>query len=110
MVYSMSTPAWKKRQNQNKHLVAKQKRAHQKMFEVDPNYKKEFKPLKWNVAPIRETQHVPSVSTMRGNTAKVESKQYTGDYVVGIATMHKSNLVPVCRDDNPEHYSTMRRN
>jgi hypothetical protein len=34
---------------------------------------------------------------------------YTGDYIIGIATMHKSNLVPVGRGDNPVDYATMRR-
>jgi hypothetical protein len=41
---------------------------------------------------------------------KLEVKHYTGDYMIGIATMHKSNLVPVGRDTNPTDYSTMRRN
>ena len=105
----MSTPKWKKKQNQNKHLIAKQKRKYDEMFKPDPNYKETWKPLKWGVE-TRTTRHIPSLTSTQGNTAKVESKQYTGDYIVGIATMHKSNLVPVCRDDNPEHYSTMRRN
>ena len=34
---------------------------------------------------------------------------YSGDYMIGIATMHKSNLVPVGRGDNPKDYATMRR-
>ncbi len=41
---------------------------------------------------------------------KPERQEYSGDYVVGIATMHKSNLVPVGKEDNPKDYSTMRRN
>ena len=42
--------------------------------------------------------------------SKPERPEYTGDYIVGIATMHKANSVPVGRDDNPKDYSTMRRN
>jgi len=34
-----------------------------------------------------------SPTTARGN--KKESPKYTGDYVIGIATLHKSNAVPV---------------
>lgn len=41
---------------------------------------------------------------------KKERQVYTGDYIVGIATMHKSNLVPVTRDQDPVEYATMRRN
>ena len=37
--------------------------------------------------------------SVRGGT-KTESQKYTGDYVIGIATMHKSNAVPVT---NPKH-------
>ena len=31
-------------------------------------------------------------------------------FIQGIATMHKSNLVPVTREGNPKDYATMRRN
>ena len=44
------------------------------------------------------------------DTFKREVQKYTGDKVLGIATMHKSNLVPVGKGDDPKHYSTMRRN
>ena len=37
--------------------------------------------------------------SIRGGT-KTEPKKYTGDFVIGIATMHKSNAVPVT---NPKH-------
>ena len=45
-----------------------------------------------------------------GNTTKKESNTYTGDFIVGIATMHKSNFVPVTRDQDGADYATMRRN
>ena len=106
----MSTPAWKKRMNIQKQAVAKQKRDYDKLFASDPNYKPEKKVLQWNPTSPRETQYVPSLMSNKGNTNKVEPRKYTGDYIVGIATMHKSNLVPVCKDDNPKNYATMRRN
>ena len=59
---------------------------------------------------VRETQKYPSLVTSSGSTAKVEANQYTGDYFIGIATMHKSNLVPVGRGDDAKSYATMRRN
>ena len=66
---------------------------------------------------VRETKYYPSLSTKsvagelpRSDTPKKETKQYTGDYIIGIATMHKSNMVPVGRGDDPKDYSTMRRN
>ena len=53
----------------------------------------------------------PSLSTPAISVGglKKEPMVYEGDYVVGIATLHKSNLVPVGRDDNPVDYATMRR-
>jgi len=44
-----------------------------------------------------------------GNTNKKEGNTYTGDFIVGIATMHKSNFVPVTRNQKGEDYATMRR-
>jgi len=55
--------------------------------------------LNWN-PPIRSTREVPSLSNGIGNTVRVEPKQYTGERkLLGIATMHKSNLVPVFDDE-----------
>ena len=76
--------------------------------------KREFKtyePPKTN-SRRDSTKEYPSLSTdsIPGPAARTESPKYSGDYIVGIATMHKSNLVPVGRGDDPENYSTMRRN
>lgn len=60
---------------------------------------------------VRETVHIPSLNSTEvgGVATKKETPKYSGEYLVGIATMHKSNLVPVGRDDSPVNYSTMRR-
>ncbi len=44
--------------------------------------------------------------TAVANTPKV----YTGDKIVGIATMHKSNLVPIFNDEAAKDVAQMRRN
>lgn len=62
---------------------------------------------------VRVPEHIPSyeVLTVNANaTAKAATKEYSGDYVTGLATLHKSNIVPVGKDDNPIDYATMRRN
>ena len=53
----------------------------------------------------------PSVDTGCGGVcAKRESQKYTGDLIVGIATMHKSNAVPVMRGTTQaEDIARMRR-
>jgi len=45
-----------------------------------------------------------------GPAAKKESKQYTGNKMVGIGTLHKSNAVPVFSDQEAKEIATMRRN
>jgi len=51
----------------------------------------------------------PSLSTNTGNTYRNESMQYTGTLVRGIATMHKSNAVPVIDEQQMQEISRMRR-
>ena len=46
-----------------------------------------------------------------GNCSKKETQKYTGDKLLGIATMHKSNAVPVTKDsDMAKDTARMRRN
>jgi hypothetical protein len=52
--------------------------------------------------------HIPSRVTAGGSTASV-TKTYTGDKIIGIATMHKSNAVPVFSDEQAVEISRMRR-
>jgi hypothetical protein len=56
----------------------------------------------------RGTSHIPSRVTEGGSTAPVV-KVYTGTKVKGIATMHKSNAVPVFSDEEAVEISRMRR-
>ena len=58
---------------------------------------------------VRETVRFPSLSSQGGTATKKDSPVYSGDYLVGIATMHKSNMVAVGKGDCPISYSTMRR-
>ena len=43
------------------------------------------------------------------DTFKKETQKYTGDKVLGIATMHKSNAVPVFSDEQAVDVAKMRR-
>ena len=54
------------------------------------------------------THHIPSVNT-GGNATLAAPKVYTGTKVKGIATMHKSNAVPVFSDEEAVEISRMRR-
>lgn len=57
--------------------------------------------------PSRLSKELPS--ELKNATARPDGNSYSGTYIQGIAQMHKSNAVPVGKDDNPEDYATMRR-
>ena len=50
-----------------------------------------------------------SLDTNLAYTEKRESMKYTGTLVKGIATMHKSNAVPVINEEQMQDISRMRR-
>lgn len=68
--------------------------------------KKTYKP---NIPEYRTNKHYPSVDSGVGNATKAAPKVYTGTKVKGIATMHKSNAVPVFSDEEAVEISKMRR-
>jgi len=55
------------------------------------------------------TAHIKSLGTNSGVATLSPAKVYTGDKVKGIATMHKSNAVPVFSDEQAVDISRMRR-
>ena len=59
--------------------------------------------------PGRSTAYIPSRGDNTGNATLAPTKVYTGTKVKGIATMHKSNAVPVFSDEEAIEISKMRR-
>jgi hypothetical protein len=57
----------------------------------------------------RSTSHIKSLGQDSGVAALAKPKVYTGTKVKGIATMHKSNAVPVFSDEEAVDISKMRR-
>lgn len=52
---------------------------------------------------------LPSVGKSVDVATKPEANVYTGNKLVGIATMHKSNIVPIFNTDAAEDVAKMRR-
>jgi hypothetical protein len=100
----MSTPAYKKRQREEAQRKAKVKRDYERELASFKAKRKDKEFVEYKPAETyrRETPSIPSVGSLVGNgtTPRSERKQYTGDLIIGIATMHKSNAVPVMRDTN----------
>jgi hypothetical protein len=55
------------------------------------------------------TRHIPSLNSGAGVATLAPAKVYTGTKVKGIATMHKSNAVPVFSDEEAIDIARMRR-
>ena len=76
-----------------------------------PNYRvQESKEHKEKYPSLMEQQIKNGTFTQGGNTcAKKELYKYTGTLVKGIATMHKSNAVPVINQQEATDIARMRR-
>jgi hypothetical protein len=57
----------------------------------------------------RETPKIPSLNSGYHDCSKKQSPVYTGTLVKGIATMHKSNAIPIFSDEQAVEVATMRR-
>jgi hypothetical protein len=112
----MSTPAYKKRQRLEAQAEAKRKREFEKKYglftkPVKSKNVKDFTPYEPKEAYRRETPEYPSCSNnIAGFAPKKESPKYTGTLIKGIATMHKSNAVPIISKQEATDISQMRRN
>ena len=100
-------PGWQKAQAEHNAFL--------KSMGIDPNKK----PSKQKGAPLNETpkspvsnsktKPIPTSDVIPGSGVAKERTEYTGDYIVGIATMHKSNAVPVFNSEEAVEISSMRR-
>jgi len=107
----------------------KQKNMHDMMYDTFDDYidycfgktktpkvsdRKSFKPYKANTTwrDNIDKQTYPSLPMSpidNGSGRKKESMKYTGTLVKGIATMHKSNAVPVIDEQHAKDIARMRR-
>ena len=58
---------------------------------------------------VRETPHYPSLNSRYCDTSRKNQQTYTGDKMLGIGTLHKSNAVPVFSQEDAMEISRMRR-
>ncbi len=57
----------------------------------------------------RSSRNVASVDSGKGSASLAQPPQYTGNKVIGLATMHKSNMVPIFNNEAAEDVAKMRR-
>ena len=81
-----------------------------RLGKVDKTNAAKFVTLKVENRTVYNTHaDIPSLNTGVGNTDRRESMKYTGSLVKGIATMHKSNAVPVIDEEQMRDIARMRR-
>jgi len=61
------------------------------------------------IDPSRLTDHISSVDTGAGVAAKPADKVYTGDAMIGIGQLHKSNGIPIFKSEDAVDIAKMRR-
>lgn len=83
---------------------------------IDPKGKRKSvakgndKPFSISGVMRRETPNYPSLdSKVLGAVTSKQKQVYTGDSMLGIASMHKSNYVPVFKADEAVEIAHMRR-
>jgi len=114
LVRGMSTLSTRKRKSNRKPGQAKAQAAHDawlRKMGLHPLQLKHKEKSSGNCIPNYSTQSttVPTSDRVVAIQGKRKVQEYSGDYIVGIATMHKSNLVPVGRGQSPEELAKMRR-
>lgn len=104
LVRGMSSLNTRKRKskNQSKRLL-QIKEEHEKQLERMGVKKGDSKYTTKTVSPysIPDYNTGPRVTSdsIPGNGTKKDAVKYTGDEIMGIATMHKSNMVPIRKDN-----------
>lgn len=69
----------------------------------------EFKEYKPQESVNYRSNDIPSLGNTIGIAPKRESPKYTGTLIKGIATMHKSNAVPILNKEEATDIAKMRR-
>lgn len=114
--FSTTNTRKRKAKKKTQSLLAAE-REHDKFLKrmgVHPDQRANRATKKSRVAPVRNVpveKHISSnVPTYDASMSKPEQKVYSGERkLLGIATMHKSNMVPVFDKKSAEEIAKMRR-
>jgi hypothetical protein len=112
----VTTTSTRKRKSKLNGRQLAAKLAHEKFIE---KYTKGKKADKKVLDELFKTEYTSSMKVersafgktgmVRGVFAPAKEKVYTGDKLLGIATMHKSNMVPVFKAEDAADIANMRR-
>ena len=119
IIYANNRSPKKLKEQRKKKLARKAGEYNEWLKSLDkytPNFSKNIKSDNKKIIPlnnkpyIRETPHYPSLESHGGSCTKpVMGKVYTGDKMIGIGTLHKSNAVPIFNAEDALDQAKMRR-
>lgn len=104
--------------NQRSKLSKKQRAAREALLKEQRAIKRELKATQSQTTAtspvvssphVRQTEKIKSLGNGMGVATKAEPKVYTGDKMIGIGQMHKSNAVPIFSSEDAEAIAKMRR-
>ena len=106
LIYTHQKSKLSKKQRAAREQLLKEQRAIKKSLNPDT-----YQPLQYgfSVPAGRETAKINSLGNGIGNATLGEQKVYTGDKMLGIGQLHKSNAVPVFKQEDAEDLARMRR-
>ena len=90
----------------DKMVVAKSKPARKEVSKTVASPRYDWRS---RIDPSRLTDHIPSVDTGVSVASKPQDKVYTGDAMIGIGQLHKSNGIPVFSKEEAHDLAIMRR-
>ena len=101
LVRGMSTTSTKKRKSRKKSKSLLNAEAALAKYYSKLGVGKSTANARLDIPDYRQHKNtIPTAGGMIGNGSKKESTKYTGTDIVGIATMHKSNAVPIRKGTN----------
>ena len=111
LVRGMSTTSTRKRKVRTKTaaVLEEEKKMRNLLLKVGYN-RRLASEFKQDMPNYKVSEPIAPTSDKVGNGYAKAAKQYTGDELAGIGTLHKSNMVPVRKDSNDaKDIASMRR-
>lgn len=106
LIYTQQKSKLSKKQRAAREQLLQEQRAIRRSLRVDSR-----QPLTvtQSTPPRGEAAKIESRGTGVGVATARESQQYTGSSMLGIGQLHKSNAVPIFRQEDAESIARMRR-
>lgn len=105
LIYTNQRSKMSKKQRAVREALLKEQRAIQKRPSTTPKLA-----FTASIPAHRSTTaHIPSLDSGIGVATKRDAPVYTGTSMIGIGQMHKSNAVPVFKQQDAEDLAKMRR-